>query len=491
MPIERIPADEAFKRFRHNRASIWPDGRKNGARLEGVATVTTKPSFEFSRDTPVLTIGSCFARNIERHLVSLGFELPMTKVALPREERVSETANDILNKYSVHSIENELRWAFEPCPVPETSLFLETEDGLWHDPQLAPNIIPASFERVVERRKEVMNATREMARCGLVIITLGLAESWFDLETGLYLNGAPPPAALKRYPGRFALDVLSYSEVLESLERIRELVRRHGRPDAKILITTSPVPFKATFSGEDALTANCYSKSVQRAACREFSSAHNDVDYFPSYEVVTLTERKLAFEVDNIHVRHAVVAQIMETVIAAYCPGLVQPKADAPRLTTLKAHEVAAAKAFKRGQYEATASIIKALIEKYDRDLTDAQRAEHLTQMGVAYLRAGLPAEGVIALKLALAENPTSARLNYKTGLGFARMKQSKSAVRYFENALALEPDTPDHAWRLGEELLRLGENERPKTLAERALQLDPEHPHARKLLERLADKAA
>ncbi|QTC87337.1 GSCFA domain-containing protein [Brevundimonas pondensis] len=490
MPIERIPAEEAFKRFRHNRASVWPDGRKNGARLEGIATVTTTPSFEFSRDTPVLTIGSCFARNIERHLVSLGFDLPMTKVVLPREERVSETANDILNKYSVHSIENELRWAFEPCPVPETALFLQTEDGLWHDPQLAPNIIPAAFERVVERRREVMDATREMARCGLIIITLGLAESWFDLETGLYLNGAPPPAALKRYPGRFALDVLSYGEILESLERIRELVKRHGRPDAKILITTSPVPFKATFSGEDALVANCYSKSVQRAACREFSGMHGDVDYFPSYEVVTLTERKLAFEVDNIHVRHNVVAQIMETVLATYCPGLLQPKAAAPRLTTLEAHETAAAKHFKRGEYEAAAGVLKALFEKYGKDLSDIQRAEHLSKMGVAYLRARQPADGVAALKLALSEDPTNARINYKTGLGLARMKQPQAAVRYFENALALEPGLPDHSWRLGEELFRLGQTERARTLAEKTLQLDPTHAHAQELLEKLNSDA-
>lgn len=491
MPIERIPADEAFKRFRRNRASVWPDGRKNGSRLEGVATVTTTPSFEFSRETPVLTIGSCFARNIERHLVSLGFDLPMTRVALPREERVSEVANDILNKYSVHSIENELRWAFEPCQVPEISLFLETTDGLWHDPQLAPNILPATLERVAERRREVMEATREMARCGLVIITLGLAESWFDIETGLYLNGAPPPAALNRYPGRFALDILSYSEILDSLERIRELVKQHGRADAKILITTSPVPFKATFSGEDALVANCYSKSVQRAACREFSARHSDVDYFPSYEVVTLTERKTAFEVDNIHVRHAVVAQIMETVLEAYCPGLVEPKLSKPRLATREAHELAAAKYFKRGQYKEAATTLKSLITNFDQELSDAQRIEHLTQMGVSYLRARLPEEGVAALKLALAEDPTNALINYHTGLGLARLKQSHAATRYFENAFALSPQTPDHAWRLGEELFRQGEVERAHNLAGQALAIDPDHAHARELLEKSAIKAA
>ncbi|WP_269220334.1 GSCFA domain-containing protein [Brevundimonas vesicularis] len=483
MPVVRIPADDAFASLRRNRVAAWPDGRKNGKRLEGVAQVAVTPTFSFGLDTPVLTIGSCFARNIERHLQELGFDLPMTKVDIPRDERVSETANDILNKYSVHSIENEIRWAFEGVSIKPEKLFLELEDGFWHDPQLAPNLLPSSFERVKARHDQVMAATRELARCGLVIITLGLAESWFDLETQLYLNGAPPPAALKRYPGRFTLDVLTHDEILDSLERIHALVAKYSNMNAKMLITTSPVPFKATFSGEDALAANCYSKSVQRAACQVFSAAHNDVDYFPSYEVVTLTDRARAYEVDNIHVRPNVVQGIMNSVVKAYCPDVVvedevrieveeQPKSRDELRRWADKH-------FKLANYDDAAAGFGALFDQYGHEMTDEERGDVLTSKGVAYLRARRPIEGVSALKAALAETPLDARLHYKLGLGNARLARRDRALVFFDNAFRLAPDAPDHAWRYGEEARRAGLFEQAKALFQKALTLAPDDQRA------------
>jgi hypothetical protein len=277
------------------RRSAWPDGRKAQTRLGGIAEVSPNPSFFFETGARILTIGSCFAREIEKYLSGLGFDLPMLKINVPAEERITQTPNDVLNKYSVHSMENEIRWAFEGLPYPEDKLFLETGPGLWVDPHLGYNLPPTSFERVSARRADVMAAMRDLATSDIVIVTLGLAESWFDLETNLYLNGIPPGGARKRHPNRFPLDVLSYADILASLGRIHSLIRKYGDANAKILITTSPVPFKATFTGDDALVANCYSKSVQRAACEEFVCTHEGTDYFPSYEIVTLTDRSRAW----------------------------------------------------------------------------------------------------------------------------------------------------------------------------------------------------
>ncbi|RYG06937.1 MAG: hypothetical protein EON96_22385, partial [Caulobacteraceae bacterium] len=339
--------------------------------------------------------------------------------------------------YSVHSIENEIRWAFEGAPQLE-GLFLETEDGLWHDPQLAPNLTPATLERVKERRAEVTAATRQMARCGLIIITLGLAESWFDLRTNLYLNGAPPPASLLRYPNRFTLDVLSHDEILGSLERIRDLVKRYARPNAKILITTSPVPFKATFTGEDAITANTYSKAVQRAACRAFSASRTDVDYFPSYEVVTMTNRATAFEVDNIHVRAPVVAEIMQRVLRAYCPEAatdldLDAVPDDPRL-----HEKLVNAVFKARDYERAARGYGDILRRHGQTMHRTPRGRVRISMGVAYLRARQTALGVAVLREALMDAPLDARLHYKLGLGHARLNQNDLALEHFENAFRL-----------------------------------------------------
>lgn len=74
----------------------------------------------------------------------------------------------------------------------------------------------------------------------------------------------------------------------------------------------------ATFSGLDIAIANSLSKSTLRAAAGAFEAAHDDVDYFPSYEIATLSERSFAYAPDCLHVSDQIVGQIMGVFIGAY-----------------------------------------------------------------------------------------------------------------------------------------------------------------------------
>jgi hypothetical protein len=333
MPVARFSSEEANRNLRRNRNSLWPDGRLPTDRLEKLAKLSFTPSFTFSKKDRIMTIGSCFAREIEHRLAGLGFDLPMKQIELPAEERATKTANDIVSKFTVQSMENELVWSTGAAPPPPEKLFLQVGEDLWHDPQLVNNVTPASIERLSERRRLVEGAFRQLPSCKVVVITLGLAEAWYDHETGLYLNTAPPGPSLKYYPGRFSLDLLSYEEISASLDRIYALLKAHGHPDFKVLITVSPVPFKATFSGGDALTANTYSKAVQRAACEAFVRRHANVDYFPSFEIVTLSDRELVYEKDNVHVSNSTVAYIVDQVLTHYTPDVTfkRAKVGAPK----------------------------------------------------------------------------------------------------------------------------------------------------------------
>jgi uncharacterized membrane protein YjgN (DUF898 family) len=40
------------------------------------------------------------------------------------------------------------------------------------------------------RREAITRIYRQIVECPLTIMTLGLAEAWFDAETSLYLNAA-------------------------------------------------------------------------------------------------------------------------------------------------------------------------------------------------------------------------------------------------------------------------------------------------------------
>ncbi|TMG11273.1 MAG: hypothetical protein E6I00_10585 [Chloroflexi bacterium] len=95
---------------------------------------------------------------------------------------------------------------------------------------------------------------------------------------------------------------------------------RHGHPDVEILVTVSPVPLDATFTGTDIVMATTYSKSLLRSAAGEWSQSKRNVHYFPSYEIVMNSARDRAWFMDGRHVRQDMVAHIMQTFANAYAP---------------------------------------------------------------------------------------------------------------------------------------------------------------------------
>jgi hypothetical protein len=46
-----------------------------------------------------------------------------------------------------------------------------------------------------------------------------------------------------------------------------------------------------TFSTMDIVVANTWAKSLLRAVAQEWAAAHENVDYFPSYEIVQNSDR--------------------------------------------------------------------------------------------------------------------------------------------------------------------------------------------------------
>ena len=137
---------EAMKNRRADPSCLWPDPRRESGkeRLQGLMPVRITPGFQFDQKDRVMTLGSCFAREIETALAARGFDLPALSVTFSEHERpLGTSVNVALNKYTVHSMENEIRWAFEPHTHADEDFFLQADETLWHDSQLVHNLIPA------------------------------------------------------------------------------------------------------------------------------------------------------------------------------------------------------------------------------------------------------------------------------------------------------------------------------------------------------------
>lgn len=71
------------------------------------------PSFDIDSGNKIFTIGSCFARNIEQYFDRLGFDVPVARLSVPKEEHAGPNSSAILNKYTPPAIYQEVKLNYD------------------------------------------------------------------------------------------------------------------------------------------------------------------------------------------------------------------------------------------------------------------------------------------------------------------------------------------------------------------------------------------
>ena len=316
----KLDALEALKVTRNNANKRFPN--EEDPRFVGdLLFPSLKPKFLLEAPARVFTIGSCFARNIELALADHeGIELPTSAFSVPESEWEFRP-NGLLNEYNPGTISQRILSAVGGEDDPQETIVKEKEGFV---DLLLPGGSPISFERAVERRSEIGGIYESLVSSDLVIVTLGLVEAWFDEETGLFLNRMPTRRDIRRHPERYSFHRLGVSDALPLLDRAFG-----GLIDAgveRVLLTVSPVPLGTTFTGGDVVVANSFSKSVLRVCAEELSQKYPQVDYFPSYEMVS-SGGLGSFNPDNIHVSDAVVRRVTGHMLNQYFPNLMHDPA--------------------------------------------------------------------------------------------------------------------------------------------------------------------
>lgn len=330
MPLYRASANEACKGGPEKRFARWhrkdappddPEGEFAFQRLrQPFFKPFIHPDFKIQKGDQLFAIGSCFARGIERALVAR--KMPVLSAA-PEFDSFQTINPDVTglgftNKYNTYSIRNELKWALDPAArFPEESI-VDLSGGLCYDPHPNPTLPPADRAETERRRAILTMVNARIAACRVVIITLGLVEVWRDLVADIFINTTPRPEAIKLYPDRYEFQVSNFAENFANLEEIHSILKRFGHPDTQIVVTVSPVPLMATFTRQDIVLANTYSKSLLRTAAQEWAAAHENVHYFPSYEIVMSSARDAAWTEDLRHVQGRLVNTIMDTFLGNY-----------------------------------------------------------------------------------------------------------------------------------------------------------------------------
>ena len=263
------------------------------------------PKFQIDRSIRVMTAGSCFAQHVGRTLRNAGFNV------IDNEPLPANVPDTVANKFgyrlysaryaNIYTVRQllqlfkETRGRFEPAePVWE-------KGGRFYDSQ-RPSVDPGGLdspETVMKHREHHLKAVRRaFNNCDLMVFTLGLTEAWIHRASETVYPTAPGTIAGEYDPEKYAFKNFTYDEIIKDFKQFRAAMKKRN-PEIKFLVTTSPVPLTATASGQHVEVATAYSKAVLRAVCGALYQEFDDVEYFPSYEVITSANNKMAYFAPN------------------------------------------------------------------------------------------------------------------------------------------------------------------------------------------------
>jgi hypothetical protein len=250
------------------------------------------PKFAIERTGKVVTAGSCFAQYIGRALKANGFnwfDAEPAPPGLPEEDARALNYGIFSfrtgNVYTTALLRQWVAWA-DGEDVPDE---VWENKGRFYDPfrpVVEPNGFGSAEEMRASRRGTVDAIRRAITQASVFVFTLGLTESWLNTSSGVHYPMCPGTTAGIFDASAHAFSNLAYPAVRENLERAITAMRRLN-PNLKFLLTVSPVPLTATATDKNVLVATTYSKSTLRAVAGDVAAAHDFVDYFPSYEIIT------------------------------------------------------------------------------------------------------------------------------------------------------------------------------------------------------------
>ncbi len=252
--------------------------------------------FKISSTDKVATAGSCFAQHIARRLRVSGYTYyvvedghPLASDELKLSFNYGVFSARYANIYTTRQLVQLFKRAYAQfSPIEE--VWYDNELDAYFDP-LRPAIQPDGFSSLEELRTDRQQHLRAVRRMfetlDYFVFTLGLTEAWSDIRDGTVFPVCPGVAGGSFDPEIHEFRNFSVSDVAADLNWFIEALSR-ANPQAKVILTVSPVPLAATARPEShVLTATTYSKSVLRVAAEEVAASYPHVAYFPSYEIIT------------------------------------------------------------------------------------------------------------------------------------------------------------------------------------------------------------
>jgi hypothetical protein len=274
---------------------------------------------------PIFTAGSCFAQHVGRTLTESGYHVidteplpPFVPAKVAQKHGYQLYSARYGNVYTMRQFLQLLQEAFGTFK-PADSIW--ERNGTYYD-ALRPGMTPGGLETpalVQDARDYHLRAVRDaVTQTGIVVLTLGLTETWQHSPSGTIYPTAPGTIAGQYDPAIHSFINFRAREIRKDFIAVRKLFLAENA-DVKFLLTVSPVPLTATAGEDHVLPATIYSKSVLRTVAGELTQDFENVDYFPSFEIVSSHPSAGAFFEPNMRtVKPTAVRKVMRTFLEAH-----------------------------------------------------------------------------------------------------------------------------------------------------------------------------
>ena len=291
----------------------------------------------YDENSTFFLIGSCFAEEIRKSLSGHQTCYPAYQnVTFDRSKTLVDTLHlgrYHMNYYNSFSICQEFEraigrweqteddvWRLPKRKIEDGKLIVSNNDSdvVYQDPYRR-NIFSASrgdlFDVIRQINTEVKRGLRN---ADVIIITLGMTEIFKITSNGRACNQVP------LYGGGAGLretkfHASDFSENLDNMRRVYEATKIIN-PNAKIVMSVSPVPMHRSFGDQDIFINNFSSKTILRSVVATLVQRYPEIIYFPSFEIVWGIGAS-AYKEDLLHVRPDIVHEIIKLFRMSHCVG--------------------------------------------------------------------------------------------------------------------------------------------------------------------------
>ncbi|TVU91624.1 GSCFA domain-containing protein [Vreelandella titanicae] len=249
------------------------------------------PKFKIEKSDKIATYGSCFAQHIGKNLKQRNFDWLITEKApefiskeLREEYNYGAFSARTGNIYTTTLLRQWIKNSINNQSIVE----VWKKNNRYYDlfrPTIEPNGFSSENELIASIRHTENCFKQSITNCNIFIFTLGLTESWMNIENGFEYPISPGVAAGEFDPYKHIFINQNYQIVYNSLEESISELKKINK-DIKIILTVSPVPLVATKTDKHILAANTYSKSTLRAVAGDLANKLSYVEYFPSFEII-------------------------------------------------------------------------------------------------------------------------------------------------------------------------------------------------------------